>query len=250
MIDKVNLSCDGSINEEESLYRGGSNTKSMSEGAIVSGQGDLHQDARGPPWCTIQEWIIIMSTCLAFSGIRIEISSTTADDLVTPNDKLNGNSQIWIEKSTWIFYDVKIRIWTVPRQPFCWNWVKPSNQNWPNLTMFFLTFPAHFRPSLFIILKIAMLTCKIHRQDILANLDFQTRKSCSQINFLSRGGEKQKRWFSHTALGVLFYIHRFLIYLTKYIFPLISGSGGGTIENGFIPIMYGQGDQLVYYTKT
>ena len=137
MIDKVNLSCDGSINEEESLYRGGSNTKSTSEGAIVSGQRDLHQDARGPPWCTIQEWIIIMSTCLAFSGIRIEISSTTADDLVTPNDKLNGNSQIWIEKSTWIFYDGKIRIWTVPRQPFCWSWVKPSNQNWPNLTMFF-----------------------------------------------------------------------------------------------------------------
>ena len=77
---------------------------------------------------------------------------------------------------------------------------------------------------------------------LIANLGFNTRKSCSQINFLSRRGEKQKWWFSHTALGVLFYIHRFLIYLTKYIFPLISGSGGGTIENGFIPIMYGQGD--------
>jgi len=71
------------------------------------------------------------------------------------------------------------------------------------------------------------------------NLDSKTRKSCSKIDFLSRRGEKQD---DSPTLHLGSCIHRFLIYLTKYIFPLISGSGGGTIENGFIPIMYGQGD--------
>ena len=71
------------------------------------------------------------------------------------------------------------------------------------------------------------------------NLDSKTRKSRSKIDFLSRRGEKQD---DSPTLHLGSCIHRFLIYLTKYIFPLISGSGGGTIENGFIPIMYGQGD--------